>query len=338
MRRAPPATLAAAAAALALVASAAGERAPVPLSGVALDGGTRIRLATAAKAPSILDVDSGRSTAIPGIPYARQAFVRVVGIGGRSAVLIARDRLYAVRATGPASRLGPGSEAAPAPDGASVWVKRRTRPSHCTLRHVRLDGRVLRGPKAIRCSWRAGAGGALGLTVSSTRIIDPATGRTVYKAHAPIVAVAGRRVVLADRTGVALSVVDTADGTQRRLDWPATSGSLFRWSVSGRFVALGFGNPSWTSEGRYPDDQYFDVWVVDMETARLTRLPGMPAFVALKFTNIAWTRDGRLVLLARSGGKYVLALWKPGQEHLQVKAVRLPALAAGSIPTFASVG
>lgn len=338
MRVVSSVTFAAAAAALALVATAAGERDPVPLSGVPLREDTGIHLATAAKSPSILDLDSGRSTAIPAIPYARRAFVWVLGIGGHSAVVIARDRLYAARATGPASPLGPGSEAAPAPDGRSVWVKRRVRPSHCTIRQVRLDGRILRAPKAIRCSWGTGAGGALGLTVSSTRIIDPVTRRTLYKAPARIVAVAGKRVVLADRTGVALSVVDTADGTRRRIDWPDTSGSLFRWSVSGRLVALGFGNPSWTSEGRYPDDQYFDVWVLDTERSRLTRLPGMPAFVALKFTNMAWTEDGRLVLLARSGGKYVVALWKPGQEHLQVKAVRLPALPAGTIPTFAPVG
>jgi hypothetical protein len=327
-----------AAGALALAGTAAGDRDPVPLQGVPLEGTTGIRLAIAAKASSVLELDSERATAIPGIPYVRRGFVWVVGVGGGNAVVIARDRVYGVRASGPASKLGPGSDAAPAPDTGSVWVKRRVRPSHCTLRRVRLDGRMLRAPRPMRCSWGAGAGGGLGMAVSSTRIIDPSTGRTVYKAPAEIVAVAGKRIVLADRPGVALSVVDTVGGTRRRIDWPDTSGRLFLSAVSDRFVALGFGNPSWTSEGRYPDDQYFDVWILDTQQARLTRLPGMPAFVALKFSNMTWTGDGRLVLIARSGGRYVVALWKPGQEQLHLKAMRLPARPDGVVPTFAPVG
>jgi hypothetical protein len=54
--------------------------------------------------------------------------------------------------------------------------------------------------------------------------------------------------------------------------------------------------------------------------------------------NIAWTVDGQLVVLARSGGRSVVALWKPGQEHLQVKAVRLPARPSGVVPSFAALG
>jgi hypothetical protein len=331
-----PATLAVAASALALAGTAAGDRDPVPLRGVPLEGATGIRLAVAAQAPSVLDLDTRRAAAIRGIPYARQGFVSVVGIGGGGAAVIARDRVYAVRGSRAASRLGSGSEAAAAADGRSVWVKRTVRPSHCTLRQVRLDGRVLRGPRAVRCSSWIYRGGSLGLGVSSTLIIDPATGRTVYKTRSHIVAVAGEHVVLADRK---LSVVDARSGARRRLDPPHASDSLGTRLVaaSDRFVALGFGNPSWTSEGRYPDDQYLDVWVLDTETAHLTRLPAMPAFVALKFTNMAWTDDGRLVLLARSGGRYVVALWKPGQERLRMKSVRLPALAPGSGPTFAPV-
>ena len=336
MRVARPATVVAAAAALVLAGTAAGDRDPVPLRGVPLEGATGIRLAIAAKAPPVLDLDTGRASAIGGIPYTRRGFVRVVGIGRGSAAVIVRDRLYAVRGSESASRLGPGTEAAPAADARSVWVTRRVRPSHCTLRQVRLDGRVLRAPRAVRCSWGIYPGGSLGLGVSSTRIIDPATGRTAYKTRSPIVAVAGKHVVLADRTSE-LGVVDAETGARRRLDSPHTADSLGPVEASDRFVALGFANPSWTSEGRYPDDQYLDVWVLDTERARLTRLPGMPAFVALKFTNMAWTDDGRLVLLARSGGRYVVALWKPGQKRLRLKSVRLPALAPGSGPTFAPV-
>lgn len=327
--------LAAVGAALAVVGTAGGEPEPMPLHGVRLRE-TGIHVVVAAKSPAVLDLDSERSTPIAGIPRVDRGFVWVVGVG-RSAVVIARDRLYGVHVSGPASKLGPGSEAAPAPDGESVWVKRRVRSSYCTLRRVRLDGRLLRAPRRIRCSWRIYPGGSLGLGVSSTRIIDPATGRTVYKATAEIVAVAGTNVVL--HPGAEPGVVNATSGTGRRLDWPEMSGTLFhRWVAAGRLVALDFANPSWTSEGRYEDDQYYDAWVVDAERPRVTRLPGMPAFVALKFMNIAWIGDGRLLVLARSGGRYVVALWKPGQEHLQVKAVRLPARPSGVVPSFAALG
>ena len=81
MRVARPATVVAAAAALVLAGTAAGDRDPVPLRGVPLEGATGIRLAIAAKAPPVLDLDTGRASAIGGIPYTRRGFVRVVGIG-----------------------------------------------------------------------------------------------------------------------------------------------------------------------------------------------------------------------------------------------------------------
>src|SRR5688500_20369460 len=49
----------------------------------------------------------------------------------------------------------------------------------------------------------------------------------------------------------------------------------------------------------------------------------MPAFVALKQTNMAWTDDGRLVLLGESR-RTLVAVWRPGEDRLAVRAVRLP--------------
>lgn len=66
------------------------------------------------------------------------------------------------------------------------------------------------------------------------------------------------------------------------------------------------------------------MWLLDAKTASLTHLPGMPALVSLKSTSMAWTLDGQLVLLGESGGKDVVALWRPGQRHLAVKTVDLP--------------
>ena len=80
------------------------------------------------------------------------------------------------------------------------------------------------------------------------------------------------------------------------------------------------------------------MWILDTQTARLTRLPGMPAFVALKWTNMAWTVDGRLVLVTKSAGKQIVALWQPGQARLHVKTVRLPNRESASSDTFAILG
>jgi hypothetical protein len=63
----------------------------------------------------------------------------------------------------------------------------------------------------------------------------------------------------------------------------------------------------------------------------------MPAVVSLKQTSMAWTDDGRLVLLAESGRREVVAVWRPGQARLALKTVRLPERASGS-DSFAPLG
>jgi hypothetical protein len=100
-------------------------------------------------------------------------------------------------------------------------------------------------------------------------------------------------------------------------------------------VALGFGNPSWTG----PAGQAYDVWVLDTETAKLTRLPSMPAFVWLKWTTMGWTAGGRLVLLTRDETRQMVALWRPGQTRLHLKTVRLPNRNSVHVtPAFAILG
>jgi hypothetical protein len=311
---------------------------PMPLRGIPLRGETGVRLLVADKPPFVLDIDTGRTTPVRGIPSVHRGAVAIVGVGGRAAVAIAwrpswrRGQLYAIGDNGASlSGLGTGTEVAPAAEGRSVWVKRFVRRSHCTLRRVRLDGRVTRTPRAFPCAWTIYPGGSLGLGVSRTRVIDPLTRRTVFRTpknmlnmRLGIVAIAGARVVLEDGPGRDLTVMDAATGTQRRLAWPNTVGQLVRNAVAvdvrGRFVELDFGNPSLTSAA----GQAFDVWVLDTETAKLTQLPDMPAFVALKRTNMAWTEDGRLVLLTVSGKEDMVAVWRPGQERLEVKTLRLP--------------
>jgi hypothetical protein len=45
---------------------------------------------------------------------------------------------------------------------------------------------------------------------------------------------------------------------------------------------------------------------------------------------MAWAPDGRLVFLARSGGRDVVGVWRPGQRRIAVKPVRLPERDGGS--------
>jgi hypothetical protein len=327
---------------------------PSPLRGIPLRGKTGIRLLVSAKPkPLVLDVDSGSTRRVRGVPsLGRYGEIEIVGVRGRAGVVIAtplrrririwpRGRLYAVRKKGAwLSALGAGDEVVAAADGGSVWVKRYARlPARsCTLREVRLDGRVMRAPRAFRCPLTIYPGGALGLGVSPTRVIDPVTGRTVFRTRSweAIVAIAGREVVLEeraqDRAGQEFGVLDSATGALRRIAWPDTEGALEHPSlaVSPPIVALGFANPI----GR----QVWDVWALDTETATLTELPDMPAFVAVKRANMAWTRDGRLVLLAESAGKDAVAVWRPGQERLQVKTVRLPGRRNAGSDTFAILG
>ena len=50
---------------------------------------------------------------------------------------------------------------------------------------------------------------------------------------------------------------------------------------------------------------------------------------------MAWTHDGRLVLLAESGGKDMVAVWRPGQQRLALKIVHLPDRSDSGSDSFA---
>lgn len=321
-------------------------RQPVPLRGVPLRSETGLRLLVADRPPFVLDVDRESVTPLRGVPSTQRGTVWIVGVGGRAAVVVAAPergsaQLYAVRSSGaPIALLGTGVEVAPSVDGRSVWVKSIARRSHCTLRQAGLDGRLMRAPRGFPCVFTISPGGSVGLVVSRTRVIDPRTGRTVFRTPSSdfntpleIVAVAGKKFVLHDGPGRDLTLLDSATGTRQRLPWPSTPGALDQPAVDlqGRFVALAFANPSWTSAA----GQVLDVWLLDTKTRKLTPLPGMPAFVALKRTNMAWTQDGRLVLLAESAGKDMVAVWRPGQEQLELKTVRLPDRSDSGSDSFA---
>lgn len=306
-------------------------RKPVPLRGAPLGQATGLRLLVADNPPFVLDVDSGSVTPVRGIPAQEEGTLHVTGVAGRGAVVVAESEwrhadIYGVRGRGArVSSLGTGAMVAPAADGRSVWVKSFVDESRCTLRQVALNGRQLGDPQEFPCASTIYPGGTLGVVVNRTRVLDTLSGRTVLTTRWGVLAAVGQKLVLAgprDR----LTLLDAATRTERRLPWPSTVPYLDQPAVDprGRLVALGFATP-WDGHG-----QVMDVWLLDTETGELTQLPGMPAYVSLKRTSMAWTHDGRLVFLAKSGEREVVAVWRPGWRRLAVKTVHLPERNSGS--------
>ena len=312
------------------------DREPAPLRGVPLRGATGLRLVVADKPPFVLDVDTGRVTPVPAVRPPSRGTVRVVGVGGRAAIVVAsavyrHAGLYAVHGRAArVSELGTGWDVVPAPDGRSVWVKRFVNAGRCTLRQLGLDGQAIGASRAFPCASTISPAGSLGVVVSRTRVFDPRTGRTLLRTRWGVVAAAGRTLVLAGPNN-AFTVLDTATGVQQRLPWPRTVGGLDAPAVDprGRFVALAFAAPA---------SQTLDVWLLETKTGHLRQLPGMPALVALKSTSMAWTDDGQLVLLGESGGRDVVAVWRPGQKNLAVKTLALPERGDSGSDSFAPIG
>jgi hypothetical protein len=310
--------------------SAASARDPVPLGGIALTGATGLRLVIADNPPRVLDVDTGRVTRLRGSPTLTHPVLWVVGVSGRGAVVMAGagSEADAYGVSGPSARavsLGKARNVWPA-EGRAVWLQRSAGRSACSLRKVGLNGRRIRGPRPFPCATRSDGAGPAGVVVGRTRVLDPSTGRTVFRARWGVVAVARRHLVLAG-PDKQFTLVDRVAGSEKRLAWPSILAGMDAPAVypTGRYVALAFADPAWNGGGQ----QVLDVWLLDTATAELTQLPSMPAFVSLKRTSMAWTDDGRLVLLGESRRKLV-AVWRPGQPRLAVKQVRLPEPSAGS--------
>lgn len=313
-----------------------GARDPVPLAGTSLPAKTGVRLLVADNPPFVLDVDTGKV-----IPVARPALsrgtLRVVGVGGRGAVVVASSRwqradIYAVNRVGRVLPLGTGANAWPASDGRAVWIQSAVQ-SGCKLRQVGLDGRRIRAPRRFPCATVSDpTGGSLGLIVGRTRVLDPLTGHAVLQTRWGVWSVAGNKFVLAG-PGKEFTLLDGKTRATRRLPWPSILSFRDAPAVDprGRFVAFAFAVPAWDDEG----NQALDVWLLDTETGKLTQLPGMPALVSLKRTSMAWTDDGRLVLLGESNRKDVVAVWRPGERRLWIKTVSLPDRSDSGSDSFA---
>jgi hypothetical protein len=288
-----------------------------------------LQLLVSSAPPFVLDVDSGRTAAIHSTPDMRRGVVSVQDLGGRAALIVTggfNSKVYVLRR--PRARpllLGTARSVVPAADDRSLWIKSATSNSHCILRHVGLNGHQLGEPRPITCSRTISPGGSLGLVESRTSLTEPQSGKTVLTTTYGILAAAGNRLVLAGPEKN-FTLLDTGSGGERVLPWPSKLYGLDapRADNRGRYVALSFADPAWKG------GQAMDVWTIDTHTGRLAQVPGMPALVDLKFTSMEWTRDGRLVFLVEGGGKTLVAVWQPGETHLQVKPLRLPKRSGGS--------
>jgi hypothetical protein len=313
---------------------------PGHLHGGRLGDHTGLRLVVAGKPPFVLDVDSGSVTPLRAIGNTYS----VIGVTGDTAVVVAgpgtpvsNKLVYAVRTGAVPALIGNGRDVAPIEGGAGVWVTRIVSRGTCVLSRISLDGRHSAG-RAIPCRWIIAPAGTLGLVVRRTRIIDPRTRRKVFGTRQGVLAVAGARVLAGPGTTGApdyrFTLLDTVTGARHRLPWPSVLADLDSplADPGGRYVALPFGDPSWHNTGR----QVLDVWVLDTATAKLTHLPATPAWVSLKRTSIAWTYDGRLVLLGEEDERAFVGVWRPGQNGLSLKPVRLP-VRDGASDAFAPI-
>lgn len=311
-------------------------RLPKLLRGVPLRGATGLRLLVAANPPYLFDVDRGRMTPIAGLPAVPRAALSVLAAGKDAVIWLNRAAagrtlpaadIYVVRhGTTRAELIGSAWSVAPTADGRGLWLLSFVDSNRCTLREVDLSGRESAAPRSIPCATQL-IGGAFGVVhdTDGDSLVELAGGRALLRADG-VFAVAGAHV-LAAQPGVRLTIIDLRDGARTTLRWPSTVGlDTPAIHPGGRLVAVGFADPAWYGGPR----QVSDVWLLDTATHRIRQLPDMPAFVSLKATSMAWTDDGRLVLLADSGGRTLVGVWRPGQKRIATKAVRLPARNSGS--------
>ena len=328
-------------AALAAIGAASASSAawPKPLRGVPLVGKTDLRLLVSADPPFVLDVDTGTTTPIQGIDVHDQPVLSVHAVGQDAIAWVdhrtaADSEVYVIRrGTTSATRIAtaPGARVAPSADGGAVWLKTYADARDCMLREVALNGTVRRKPSPLPCSVELRDAGGTAVLVDGRAVIDPATRAPVLRTRGDefLWALAGGYAISGDEAHCSLVLTNLHDGARARLrvrtsiscssDAPAVR-------PDGAKVTVAFGNPALG----YTGSQALDLWLLTPSTRRLRHLPDMPAIVALKFTSMAWTGDGRLVLLAETERRDIVAVWRPGQKRIHVRRVRIPKRDSGS--------
>ncbi len=304
----------------------------LPLRGVPLTSPTGLRLLVAdAPAPFVLDVDSGETTPITGLPTGGERVVSLVRVGEDA--LVASYRICTECRSGPVMHylLRNGSTAATpfaraftavgSRDGGGAWLFTNRRPRGCMIREVDLSGRDRRPPLLASCNTGlvaelpgglllnyAGPGGVEAYTVLVRR-----NGREVRYEDWQAQPLVGNLVLSGTDRLSGLTVHDMARRTNRRLSWPASRG----FGV-GNAIGEPSGPRAIVEFARYSPRHRLDVWVLDTRTRRWTHLPDMPAAIVPKETSIQWTPDGRVVILDGPA----LGVWRPGDAHIGIRRVK----------------
>jgi len=317
----------------------ADDAAPPPITEVPLTGTTGLRLVAASNPPLIVDVDTGNVSRVRGLDVRGNPVLSVLGAGGATIVWLERRttrrsipnaEISVVRSgSDRAARLTTAHQVAPSAD-AGLWLKRHLDRYRCTLQEIALDGTARRPLRSVPCVTRLTDAGGRALLVRGEAVVDPGSRRVL--ARTPLLlALAGDVLVTATGRQGSIVVTDLATGRSRELDYPSriTGQGGFDEAVvdpTGKLVALSFSDPAFGLTGT----QVTDVWLLDTASGTLRHLPDMPAAVSLKRTSMAWAGDGRLVMLAEVGGRTLVAVWRPGQERLAVRPLRLPERTSGS--------
>jgi len=328
---------------------------PRPLDGVPLTRVTGLELLVSADPPYLLDVDTGRIRRVTGLGVHGPGPVLSVLAVGRDAVVwidrhplstgVEKDDIYVVRHGATiATRIAAGSDVQPAADGRAAWVKSFSDAHHCTLRELNLAGQQLRGPRPVPCSAALSNRGAGALLVEGRSVVGPASGRVLLRTGSPW-AIAGHLALTVGQPLHPLTLTDLRTGERRALRWPSRIGGPQAGpdeaavDPSGTLIALSFSDPAYQGTGT----QVTDIWLLDPATGGWRQLPDMPANVAVKFTSMSWTSDGRLVMLAHTptsgpASHDIVAVWRPGEKTLAVRAVHIPARESGSDSFIAWTG
>jgi hypothetical protein len=322
------------------VASTAAPIAPHRLAGVPLTGPTGLELLVSGNPPRLLDLDAGTSRTVAGVPAGRDRVSWVQPVG-RDAVIVSQavpaagEVFWLRRGAAAVTPVGRAADVVASRDGRGLWLWSRRDGRRCRLREVGLDGRPRRPARRVDCDTKPVADTDLGLLVRTEgprpdALVDRDDGQRLVSY--PVVHAVADDLVLwggeeVDQGPFALS--NRRTGVRQRIPRPSRVGEAGGGLLSPdrRRLAVEFGDPAWDGGPA----QLLDVWVLDLRTRRWRQLPGMPVLAALKFTSMAWTGDGRLLLLGSFDGVGdALAVWRPGQDRLAVRRLRLPADRAGS--------
>ncbi len=312
-----------------------------PFSGRPLGPGSGIRLLVGGdgpgdQSPAILNVDTGASTPVTGLPDPDPRVTLSTFAHGRHTVIVVsgpavgQGRLYLLKGD-KARKLATGWYAFPAFDDSGFWIT--DRPVHdgpCTVRKQAEDGKVLRRPRWSYCGALPFLDTPYGLhtrhrdeSILLTHDSLRKTGR-----YPQIIAATSQELLVRQRGGN-LALVTPGAEEERPIGRPTGAGEIKDGEVStdGRYIAVPFLAPT---TGPH---EHLDVWVLDTKTLQWAHLPSMPVPVDVKTRRMRWMPDGRLVLAGafvtttdayprESDHTGMIATWRPGEQALSIR--RLP--------------